>query len=136
MRRALAVLIAVAGLALLTPAAMAHPLGNFSINHLSKVKISEDRVDVLYVLDEAEIPTTEQRGESRAEIVRSKQEELRENLRLGSRDPLFHLHAGLAAKAAGRAGTAARELRTALSGRAALSPLRAREARAALEDLR
>jgi nickel/cobalt exporter len=91
MRRALAVLIAVAGLALLAPAAMAHPLGNFSINHLSKVKISEDRVDVLYVLDEAEIPTTEQRGESRAEIVRSKQEELRESLRLevdGRRVPL------------------------------------------------
>ena len=60
----------------------------------------------------------------------------RRALRLGSRDPLFHLHAGLAAKAAGPAGTAARELRTALSGRAALSPLRAREARAALEDLR
>ena len=60
----------------------------------------------------------------------------RRALRLGSRDPLFHLHAGLAAKAAGRAGTAARELRTAMSGRAALSPLRAREARAALEDLR
>jgi tetratricopeptide (TPR) repeat protein len=59
----------------------------------------------------------------------------RRALRLGSRDPLFHLHAGLAAKAAARAGTAARELRTALSGRAALSPLRAREARAALEDL-
>jgi hypothetical protein len=60
----------------------------------------------------------------------------RRALRLGSRDPLFHLHAGLAAKAAARAGIAARELRTALSGRAALSPLRAREARAALEDLR
>jgi tetratricopeptide (TPR) repeat protein len=60
----------------------------------------------------------------------------RRALRLGSRDPLFHLHAGLAAKAAGRAGTAARELRTALAGRAALSPLRAREARAALEELR
>ena len=91
MRRALAVLIAVAGLALLAPAAMAHPLGNFSINHLTKVKISEDRVDVLYVLDEAEIPTTEQRGESRAEIVRSKQEELAENLSLevdGRRVPL------------------------------------------------
>src|SRR5918994_1869705 len=42
-------------------------------------------------------------------------------LRLGSRDPLFHLHAGLASKAAGRPGTAARELRTALSGRAAPS---------------
>lgn len=60
----------------------------------------------------------------------------RRALRLGSRDPLFHLHAGLAAKAAGRPGVAARELRTAVAGRAALSPLRAREARAALEALR
>jgi hypothetical protein len=60
----------------------------------------------------------------------------RRALRIGSRDPLFHLHAGLAAKAAGQPGAAARELRTALAGRAALSPLRAREARAALEGLR
>jgi tetratricopeptide (TPR) repeat protein len=57
-------------------------------------------------------------------------------LRLGSRDPLFHLHAGLAAKAAGRAALARRELDSALAGRAALSPLRAREARRALEALR
>jgi tetratricopeptide (TPR) repeat protein len=60
----------------------------------------------------------------------------RRALRIGSRDPLFHLHAGLAAKTAGQPGAAARELRTALAGRAALSPLRAREARAALEGLR
>jgi tetratricopeptide (TPR) repeat protein len=60
----------------------------------------------------------------------------RRALRIGSRDPLFHLHAGLAAKAAGQPGAAARELRTALAGRAALSPLRTREARAALEGLR
>jgi nickel/cobalt transporter (NicO) family protein len=91
MRRAVAALVAIAGLALLAPAAMAHPLGNFSINHVSTVKISKDRVDVLYVLDEAEIPTTEQRDNSRAEIVRSKQKELRENLSLevdGRRVPL------------------------------------------------
>jgi tetratricopeptide (TPR) repeat protein len=60
----------------------------------------------------------------------------RRALRLGSRDPLFHLHAGLAAKAAGQPGVAARELRAALAGRAALSPLRARQARAELEGLR
>jgi hypothetical protein len=60
----------------------------------------------------------------------------RRALRLGSRDPLFHLHAGLAAKAAGRPLLAARELRMALARRAALSPLRVREARAALEALR
>jgi nickel/cobalt exporter len=91
MRRALAVLVALAALALLAPAAVAHPLGNFSINHLSTVKISEDRVDVLYVLDEAEIPTTEQRGRSRAEVIGAKQDELRRNLSLevdGRRVPL------------------------------------------------
>jgi tetratricopeptide (TPR) repeat protein len=60
----------------------------------------------------------------------------RRALRLGSRDPLFHLHAGLAAKAAGRPLLAARELRMALARRAALSPLRLREARVALEALR
>jgi nickel/cobalt transporter (NicO) family protein len=91
MRCAVAALVAIAGLALLAPAATAHPLGNFSINHLSTVKISKDRVDVLYVLDEAEIPTTEQRDKSRAEIVWAKQEELREDLSLevdGRRVPL------------------------------------------------
>ena len=60
----------------------------------------------------------------------------RRALRLGSRDPLFHLHAGLGAKAAGRPALARRELRIALASRAALSPLRAREARRALEALR
>jgi tetratricopeptide (TPR) repeat protein len=60
----------------------------------------------------------------------------RRALRLGSRDPLFHLHAGLAAKAAGRPRLATRELGTALAGRAALSPLRARQAQRALEALR
>jgi tetratricopeptide (TPR) repeat protein len=60
----------------------------------------------------------------------------RRALRVGSRDPLFHLHAGIAAKAAGQPGVAARELRTALAGRAALSPLKVREARAALRAVR
>ena len=91
MRRALLTLLVVAGLGVLAPSAMAHPLGNFSINHLSTVKVSEDRVDVLYVLDEAEIPTTEQRGLPRAEIIGRKQDELRRNLTLvvdGRRVPL------------------------------------------------
>jgi len=35
----------------------AHPLGNFTINHLTKVAVHADRVDVRYVLDMAEIPT-------------------------------------------------------------------------------
>ncbi|MBD0283432.1 MAG: hypothetical protein ICV69_14760, partial [Thermoleophilaceae bacterium] len=80
MRRALAVLVAVTVVAVLAPPASAHPLGNFSINHLTTVEISDDRVDVLYVLDQAEIPTLEQRGRSPAEVVRELQEELRERL--------------------------------------------------------
>ena len=43
-------------------------------------------------------------------------------LRLGSRDPLFRLHAGAAAGEAGLAAPAARHLAVAADGRAALSP--------------
>ncbi len=82
MRRALVVLLALAAVLMAAPAAMAHPLGNFSINHLSTVKVSDDRVDVRYVLDEAEIPTTEQRDLSRTEIIGRKRAELRRNLTL------------------------------------------------------
>ncbi len=49
---------AAAVVALLLPAgAQAHPLGNFSVNHLSEISVSSDRIDVRYVLDGAEIPT-------------------------------------------------------------------------------
>ena len=44
------------------PRASAHPLGNFSVNHLATVSVSDDRVDVRYVLDQAEIPTVQERG--------------------------------------------------------------------------
>ena len=46
----------------------------------------------------------------------------RRALRLGSRDPLFRLHAGIAAREAGLAAPAARHLAVAANGRAALSP--------------
>jgi tetratricopeptide (TPR) repeat protein len=46
----------------------------------------------------------------------------RRALRLGSRDPLFRLHAGVAAGEAGLAAPAARHLAVAARGRAALSP--------------
>jgi ABC-type nickel/cobalt efflux system permease component RcnA len=53
----LAILLVVAA-ALLAPAvASAHPLGNFTINHFSRVEISGHRLYVRYVLDMAEIPT-------------------------------------------------------------------------------
>ena len=44
--------------ALCTPqAAQAHPLGNFTINHYSRIELSPERLRVRYVLDMAEIPT-------------------------------------------------------------------------------
>ena len=36
---------------------VAHPLGNFTINHLSKISVARERVSLRYVLDMAEIPT-------------------------------------------------------------------------------
>jgi nickel/cobalt transporter (NicO) family protein len=70
------------GLALALPAApaSAHPLGNFSINHQTRVKISSDRVELLYILDQAEIPTAQERGVSRRELIERKQAEVRKNL--------------------------------------------------------
>jgi ABC-type nickel/cobalt efflux system permease component RcnA len=38
-------------------AAAAHPLGNFTVNHLSRITSASDTVTVRYVLDLAEIPT-------------------------------------------------------------------------------
>ena len=59
----------------------------------------------------------------------------RQALRLGSVDPSFHYHAGMAAKALGQRGTAARELRRTLSLNPSFSPLHARRARRALAHL-
>jgi tetratricopeptide (TPR) repeat protein len=56
----------------------------------------------------------------------------RRAVRLGSRDPSFRFHLGASARAAGRPALAQRELRQALAGRAALSPLAARQAEEAL----
>jgi ABC-type nickel/cobalt efflux system permease component RcnA len=62
--------------------ASAHPLGNFSINHLSQVSISSDRVDVHYTLDQAEIPTFQERGLSRQQVLARKQGEILRGLQL------------------------------------------------------
>jgi nickel/cobalt exporter len=71
-------LLLLAALALLAlPAtAAAHPLGNFSINHLTEVRASPDRVDVLYVLDQAEIPTFQERGLPDATVLARKRAEV------------------------------------------------------------
>jgi ABC-type nickel/cobalt efflux system permease component RcnA len=52
------IVLLVAAAALLSPAAaLAHPLGNFTINRFSRVEVSGHRLYVRYVLDMAEIPT-------------------------------------------------------------------------------
>src|SRR5918996_1246758 len=43
--------------------ALAHPLGNFSINRYSGIEVARDAVVVHYVLDMAEVPTFQRRDE-------------------------------------------------------------------------
>lgn len=81
-RAALAVLAGVVLLAILAPSALAHPLGNFTTNHLSTVRISEDRIEIHYVLDEAEIPTVRNQRLTRSELVEAKREEILAGLAL------------------------------------------------------
>jgi nickel/cobalt transporter (NicO) family protein len=73
-RLALAALGLLIALVAIAPGASAHPLGNFSINHLSRVKVSADRVDVVYLLDQAEIPTFQERGRPPVEVLAAKRE--------------------------------------------------------------
>lgn len=73
MRRVLITVVLAAIVAVIPAAgAGAHPLGNFSINHLTEVRISSDRIDLRYILDEAEIPTFQERGASAAELLARK----------------------------------------------------------------
>jgi nickel/cobalt transporter (NicO) family protein len=55
-------LLLVAAAALLLPgAALAHPLGNFTVNRYAGIEVSGDRVYFEYALDLAEIPTLQER---------------------------------------------------------------------------
>ena len=58
-----------AAFAAVPTSASAHPLGNFTINHYSRVQPSGDRIYVLYVLDVAEIPTVRERQATRSPNV-------------------------------------------------------------------
>lgn len=54
-------LAAVVALAIACPA-LAHPLGNFTVNHYAAIDARLDGVDIAYVLDLAEIPTFQEIG--------------------------------------------------------------------------
>jgi nickel/cobalt transporter (NicO) family protein len=100
-------LLALMALALLPTAASAHPLGNFSVNHLSRVSVSSDRVDVRYLLDEAEIPTFQQRDVPDAELLQRTRQDVAERLLLtvdGRRVALGPAGPGTIAHPAGQGG--------------------------------
>lgn len=60
MRRALAVVVAALGLALVPAgAAAAHPLGNFTVNTADRLVVTAEGVEVTHVVDLAEIPTVQ-----------------------------------------------------------------------------
>jgi nickel/cobalt exporter len=78
-----AALLGVLAVALAVPAAaQAHPLGNFSVNRLDVVRVSRDDVRVTWVLDRAEIPTFQERGRSRAQLLAAAQGVVRRDVRL------------------------------------------------------
>src|SRR3990172_9233132 len=54
--RASVVLLALVVAHIVVPAAAAHPLGNFTINHYARLHVSREAILVDYVLDMAEIP--------------------------------------------------------------------------------
>lgn len=50
---------------LLTPrSGVTHPLGNFSINHYTSLRLAPQHIDVLYLIDMAEIPTFQEMQEA------------------------------------------------------------------------
>ena len=73
MRRLLAAwILALLALPLASSAASAHPLGNFTVNHLSRVTILADAIRVRYVLDLAEIPTLQETQAGRVDDLASR----------------------------------------------------------------
>jgi nickel/cobalt exporter len=75
----------------------AHPMGNFSINHYSKITIGQKSIEVLYLVDMAEIPTYQ---EMRQFEVDPKSDDPSVYRYLDSQEPL--LKAGLALESNGR----------------------------------
>jgi len=60
-----ALLVAVGTILVASPAASAHPLGNFTVNHFAGVDLAGDTVYVRFALDLAEIPTFQEGAEVR-----------------------------------------------------------------------
>jgi nickel/cobalt transporter (NicO) family protein len=79
-RAALLALLTLAALGAPAASAGAHPLGNFSINHLVEVRAGSDALRLHYVLDQAEIPTFQERGRPADAILATKRAEVARRL--------------------------------------------------------
>jgi ABC-type nickel/cobalt efflux system permease component RcnA len=64
-------LLCVLTLLLVAPSSFAHPMGNFSVNHYSKISFDRDGIKLTYIIDLAEIPTYQelQRGNVTADLA-------------------------------------------------------------------
>src|ERR1700730_11474802 len=53
------------------PRGFAHPMGNFSVNHYSKISLERDGIRISYIIDLAEIPTYQelQQGNVTADVA-------------------------------------------------------------------
>jgi nickel/cobalt exporter len=53
------------------PSSFAHPMGNFSVNHYSKISLDRDGIKLTYIIDLAEIPTYQelQQGNVTADVA-------------------------------------------------------------------
>ncbi|MDQ3631453.1 MAG: sulfite exporter TauE/SafE family protein [Actinomycetota bacterium] len=71
---------AVLGPTLFASGASGHPLGNFTVNHLTQVAIAEDAVQLRYILDVAEIPTFQARRLTRAQTLQRARAEVARGL--------------------------------------------------------
>jgi ABC-type nickel/cobalt efflux system permease component RcnA len=117
MRRLLLALVA---LAVLAPGAAAHPLGNFSENHLAVVSLDRGVVRVHYVLDQAEIPTFQERGLPLTTVLARKRAEALRGVRAfaDGRPHTLAASAGVIAHRPGQGGLATTRVALDLVGRA------------------
>jgi ABC-type nickel/cobalt efflux system permease component RcnA len=117
-----AIVAAALALIALPAAASAHPLGNFSVNHQARVAISADRVDVTYLLDQAEVPTFQQRGLGPERVLARVRAEAARGLALDVGGRPVKLRPGGAARVAfpeGQGGLRTTRVELRLSARAA-----------------
>jgi nickel/cobalt transporter (NicO) family protein len=99
MRRVPALVALALALAMLAaPGAGAHPLGNFSINHLVTVRADAGTLRLRYVLDQAEIPTFQERGLGASAVLARKVAEVRRRLTAFADGRLVPLHAAPGAR--------------------------------------